>query len=84
MTDKKLPKVLIDGVRYVPLTTLQPPSLEVIRDALLELWWGPKPWPDDAARVVYITISDDEPETSHPELQPTVEAFIEALALKLV
>jgi len=34
-----MPEVIIDGVRYVPAREFQA-SVEDLRNALLDLWWG--------------------------------------------
>lgn len=76
-------EVFIDSVRYVPAVTLRTPALEAIRGALLELGAGPGPWAADTGDHYWIEVTDSPPQTSYPELQPSVDEFIERLTATL-
>lgn len=70
-------EVLIDGVRYVPLQDVAPPSVEAFRRALLAEWFIEPFGPDDG-KEVFVCITDDRSMCS--ESARTVDEFVEDFA----
>jgi hypothetical protein len=80
-------EVMIDGVRYIPAVEIKNVTLETVRRHLIELHMGRETdawrWPPEIGAELWIEISEDAPDTSYPDLHPTVDRFFEMLKAKL-
>jgi hypothetical protein len=83
------PEVYINGVRYVPASSIEAPEIDTLRDALLGLWYvqnadgSVRTYGDPiekATASVRVIVTDD---TDYNPNAPTVADFITNLRVRL-